>query len=235
MLQCLHWLSAWTFNLAVKIQTLETFVVGNPPPHYGGRYFIFVKLTTDTGIVGIGEVYTATFSPAVVQHMIEDVFEHHVLNSDPFHIERLWRRVYGRGYTLRPDLSLMSVLSGLEIACWDIVGKAVEKPVYELLGGKVHERLRSYTYIYPREGEGLEVYSDPDLAAERAIEYVDMGFTALKFDPAGPYTVYDGRQPSLEELDRSERFVKTLRKAVGNRATTSSSSTPIPGAVGGIT
>lgn len=202
----------------VKLQSLETFVVGNPPPHYGGRYFIFVRLETSCGIQGVGEVYTATFSPWVVQHMIEDVFEHHVLDANPFHIERLWRSVYGRGYTLRPDISLMSVLSGLECACWDIIGKATDKPVYELLGGKVHDRLRSYTYIYPRIGEDQSVYSDPDLAAERALEYVEMGFTALKFDPAGPYTVYDGRQPSLEELDRSERFVKTLRKAVGKRA-----------------
>jgi len=202
----------------MKIQKLDTYVVGNPPPHFGGQYFIFVRLTTDDGVEGFGEVYTATFSPAVVEAMIKDVFEHHFLDEDPFHIEKLWRRVYGRGYTLRPDVSLMSVLSGLEIACWDIVGKAVNKPVYELLGGKVHDRLRSYTYIYPREGEDNSVYSDPDLAAERALEYIDMGFTALKFDPAGPYSVYDGRQPSLTELDRSERFVKTLRKAVGTRA-----------------
>jgi len=210
-------LSIWKSRF-LKIQSLQTYIVGNPPPHFGGRYFIFLKLTTDTGIEGVGEVYTATFSPWVVKSMIEDVFACHVQDSDPFHIERLWRRVYGRGYTLRPDVSLMSVLSGLEMACWDIVGKAVNKPVYELLGGKVHERLRSYTYIYPRPGEDLSVYSDPDLAAERALEYLDMGFTALKFDPAGPYTVYDGRQPSMEELERSERFVKTLRSAVGKRA-----------------
>jgi len=202
----------------VKIESLETFVVGNPPPHYGGRYFIFVKLRTRCGIEGIGEVYTATFSPQVVAAMIEDVFEHHFVDTDPFHIEKLWRAVYGRGYTLRPDISLMSVLSGLETACWDIVGKAVDKPVYELLGGQVHDRLRSYTYIYPRKGEDESVYSDPDLAAERALEYVELGFTALKFDPAGAYTVYDGHQPSLADLDRSEKFVKTLRKAVGNRA-----------------
>ena len=202
----------------MKIQSLETFVVGNPPPHYGGQYFIFVRLTADNGITGVGEVYTATFSPHVVEAMINDVFEGHFLDADPFHIEKLWRRVYGRGYTLRPDLSLMSVLSGLETACWDIVGKAVDKPVYELLGGKVHDRLRSYTYIYPREGEDDTVYSDPDAAAERALEYVNMGFTAIKFDPAGPYSVYDGRQPSQTELDRSERFVKTLRSAVGTRA-----------------
>lgn len=202
----------------MKLKEIKTFVVGNPPPHYGGQYFIFVKLTTDDGIEGVGEVYTATFSPHVVEAMISDVFEKHFLDADPFHIERLFRRVYGRGYTHRPDISLMSVFSGLETACWDIVGKAVGKPVYELLGGKVHERLRSYTYIYPREGEDESVYHDADLAAERALEYVDMGFTAIKFDPAGPYSVYDGRQPSLTELDRSERFVKTIRSAVGNKA-----------------
>ena len=202
----------------MKIADLQTFVVGNPPPHHGGRYFIFVKLTTDDGIVGIGEVYTATFAPQVVEAMVQDVFERHVHGADPFHIERLWRRVYGRGFTLRPDLSLMSVLSGLECACWDIVGKAVNKPVYELLGGKVHERLRSYTYIYPRPGEDESVYADPELAAERALEYVEMGFTALKFDPAGAYSVFDGRQPSMQALERCETFVKTLRRAVGTRA-----------------
>jgi len=202
----------------VKIASLETFVVGNPPPHYGGRYFIFVKLRTACGVEGIGEVYTATFSPKVVVAMIEDVFERHFVDADPFHIEKLWRAVYGRGYTLRPDISLMSVLSGLETACWDIVGKSVDKPVYELLGGRIHDRLRSYTYIYPRTGEDESVYTDPDLAASRALEYVEMGFTALKFDPAGAYTVYDGHQPTLEDLDRSEKFVKTLRKAVGTKA-----------------
>lgn len=202
----------------MKIANLETFVVGNPPPHYGGRYFIFVKLTTNDGVCGIGEVYSATFSPAVVVAMVEDVFEMHVAGRDPFHIEKLWRAVYGRGYTLRPDVSLMGVLSALETACWDIVGKALDKPCHELLGGQVHERLRSYTYIYPREGEDDAVYRDPDLAAERALEYVDLGFTALKFDPAGPYTVYDGRQPFLEDLERSELFVKRIREAVGTRA-----------------
>ena len=68
---------------------------------------------------------------------------------DPFHIESLWRKVYSSGYSQRPDPSLMGVLSGIEIALWDILGKAIGKPVYELLGGRVHERLRSYTYIYP--------------------------------------------------------------------------------------
>ena len=202
----------------MKITTLETFVVANPPPHYGGRYFILVRLVTDDGIEGVGEVYAATFAPHVVEAMVRDVFEHHLLDEDPFRIERFWRAVYGRGYTLRPDVSLQGVTSGLETACWDIVGKATGKPVHELLGGRVHERLRSYTYLYPRPGEDESVYRDPDLAAERALEYVEMGFTAIKFDPAGPYTVYDGRQPFLEDLERSALFVRRIREAVGTRA-----------------
>ncbi len=202
----------------MKITEVKTFVVGNPPPHFGGRYFVFVKLTTDCGTEGIGEVYAATFGPHTLARMIEDVCERHVIGADPFKIERLWRAVYGRGYSLRPDLSLVGVLSGIEMACWDIVGKALDKPVYELLGGRVHERLRSYSYIYPEPGEDDSVYSDPDLAAERAAAYVAQGFTAVKFDPAGPYTVYDGRQPDLEALERSELFVRKLREAVGSGA-----------------
>ena len=207
----------------MKIKDLKTFVVGNPPPYFGGRYFIFVKLITDDGIEGVGEVYCATFAPHVIMKMIEDVFDRHVEGTDPFHIEKLWRNVYGRGYTLRPDVSLMGVLSGLEIALWDICGKTVGKPVYELLGGRVHEKLRTYTYLYPRDGAVFtenepHVYSDPYLAAQAAVEYVTQGFTAIKFDPAGPYSVFDPRQPSLDELERSELFCRLIREAVGSKA-----------------
>jgi len=204
------------------VKDLQTFVVGNPPPHKGGRYFIFVKLTTDDGITGIGEVYNATFAPAVVEHMIDDVFSAHVENTDPFQIETLWRNVYGRGYSMRPDISLMGVLSGLETALWDIIGKSTGKPVYSLLGGCVHEKIRTYTYLYPpgdvSANTAHPVYSDPDVAAARALEYVDQGFTAVKFDPAGAYTTFDPHQPDLESIRRSEQFVKTIREAVGTRA-----------------
>ncbi len=158
----------------MKIVDARTYVVGNPPPHYGGRYFIFLKLTTDSGIEGFGEVYAATFGPHTIARMIEDVCAHHVLGADPFKIEALWRRVYGSGYSLRPDLSLVSVLSGIEMACWDIIGKEVGKPVYELLGGQVHARLRSYSYLYPDtlDPADTRVYDDPDAAAEMAASYV---------------------------------------------------------------
>ena len=150
--------------------------------------------------------------------MCEDVFARYCEGHDPHDIEAMWRRVYSSGFTQHPDLTLMGVLSALEMACWDIVGKEAGQPVHKLLGGRVHERLRAYTYIYPRPGDASDVYHDPDLAAERAQLYLDMGFTALKFDPAGPYTAFDGRQLSLEALDLSERFCQRLREAVGSRA-----------------
>jgi 2-dehydro-3-deoxyphosphogalactonate aldolase len=150
--------------------------------------------------------------------MLEDVFARYFHGQDPHQIETLWRRVYSSGYTQHADLTLGAVLSALEMACWDIVGKEAGQPVYNLLGGRVHERLRSYTYIYARPGDKVDVYQDAALSAERAAEYVAQGFTAIKFDPAGPYSAFDGRQLSLEALDLCERFVRELRKAVGNRA-----------------
>jgi 2-dehydro-3-deoxyphosphogalactonate aldolase len=202
----------------VKIKDLKTFVVGNPPPGFGGRYFIFVKLTTDDGISGIGEVYCDTFGPKVIEAMIADMFERHVAGMDPFHIETLWRKAYGSGFTLRPDTSVMGVLSGIEIALWDIKGKALGKPVYELLGGRVHERIRSYTYIYPSEKQDDSIYWNAEASAERAAHYVKLGFTGIKFDPAAPYSVFDPRQPSQESLALCEKFVRLIREAVGTKA-----------------
>ena len=200
----------------MKITAVKTYVVGNPPPHFGGLYWIFLKLTTDSGVEGYGEVYSVPFHPRVVEQMIEDVCDRCVIGSDPFKIEKLWRVIYSSGFTQRPDTSIMGILSGIEMACWDIIGKELDKPVYELLGGQVWERLRSYTYLYPKESDKASVYSDPELAAQRALEYVEMGFTAVKFDPIGAYTAFDPRQLSLEALEQSEKFVATLREAVGS-------------------
>ena len=202
----------------MKLTDIQTFVVGNPPPHFGGRYFVFVKLTTDGNVSGIGEAYCVPFDPHLVARMIEDMFDRYVRGTDPHDIETMWRRIYSAGFTQHPDLTVMGVLSALEIACWDIVGKAANQPVYKLLGGQVHERLRSYTYIYPRAEDKTDVYHDPNLAATRASEYLAQGFTALKFDPAGPYSAFDGRQLSLEALELSEQFARLLREAVGNKA-----------------
>jgi len=201
----------------MKITDAKTYVVENPPPHFGGPYFVFLKLTTDSGIAGFGEAYCVPFRPQLVALMLEDVCERFVLGADPAKIERLWRLVYSGGYTQRPDTSMMGILSAIEMACWDIIGKEHNKPVYELLGGQVHEKLRAYTYLYPKESDPTDVYHDPHLAAERAAEYAKQGFTAVKFDPVGPYTAFDPRQLSLEMLEHSEKFVRIIREAVGSR------------------
>lgn len=201
----------------MKIISLETHVVAVPPPHIGGMYWLFVTLRTDCGIEGVGEVYAATFGPQAMVPVIEDVFARYLLEQDPHHIERFFRRAYSSGFTQRPDLTMMGVVSGLEMACWDIIGKAAGKPVHELLGGLVNERLRTYTYLYPKNARGEYDYDDPDLAAECAVAYRDQGFTALKFDPAGPYTAFSGHQLSLEVMDRCETFCRKIRDAVGNR------------------
>jgi galactonate dehydratase len=141
----------------MKIKDVETFVVGTPEGAPGGRYFLFVKLTTDGGVTGWGEAYGATFGPTVMAAAIEDTAARHLVGHDPHDIEALFRRCYSSGFTQRPDLSMMACYSALEMACWDIVGKEAGKPVHALIGGRVHEALRSYTYLYPAEGS---IYPD---------------------------------------------------------------------------
>ena len=209
----------------MKIVEVETFVVANPPPRHGGRYFIFVKLTTDNGVSGIGEAYAASFNPHLIAKMIEDIADRFLIGENPFHIETFWRRSYGVGYTLRPDPTLCGVISSLEMACWDLIGKECNKPIYELLGGRVHEGLRAYTYLYPPDGDDTynpstekHIYNDPSLAAEAATAAVEKGFTAVKFDPASSYSVFDGRQPTPSELEFCESMVKALRETLGTKA-----------------
>ena len=214
----------------MKIADVKTYVVGNPPPHRGGPYFVFVKLISDDGIEGIGEAYGVPFHPKVVTKMIEDVAERHVVGIDPFQIERLWRIVYSRAYAQHPDFALMGVLSAVETACWDIVGKSLNQPIYNLLGGRVHEKLRSYTYIYPAPddfpssaGEEMDpieigdIFGDAERAPKRAAEYVSQGFTAVKFDPIMPMSAFYPRQLSLAALSNAELVVKNIREAVGDR------------------
>lgn len=198
------------------IERLQTHIVEVPPPHIGGAYWIFVTLTTNCGITGVGEVYASTFHPTVMEAALQDVFERYLKGHDPHHVERFYRECYSSGFTQRPDLTMMGAFSGLEMACWDIIGKAANKPVYELIGGKVLDRLRSYTYLYPEDKDGNHNYDCPDLAAECALENMEKGFTAVKFDPAGPYSAYSGHYISLETMQRCEIFCEKIRAAVGN-------------------
>ncbi len=210
----------------MKITDVRTWAVANPPPHRGGPCWVFLRLTTDNGLHGYGEAYGVPFSPRVTCRMIEDVAEQHVIGADPFRIETLWRRIYSRAYGQHPDHALMGVLSGLEIACWDVIGKALDQPVYNLLGGQVNETLRSYTYLYPPTAaeadsddplEIANIFGDPEAGPQRAAEYVAMGFTALKYDPIMPMGSFDPRQLSLQALDNAELMTRNMREAVGSR------------------
>lgn len=203
----------------MRLKDIKTFIVGNPPPSYGGRYFLFVRVETDNGIRGYGEIYAASVGPRVQCAAAEDLFARHCAGMSPFDVEKLFRRFHSSGFSQRPDPTVMGAFSAIEMACWDIVGKALEQPVHKLMGGLVNERVRSYTYLYPDDAQDpATFYNDPDLSAERALAYVDQGFTALKFDPAGPYTINDPHQPAMIDLDRCERFCARIREAVGTRA-----------------
>ncbi len=213
----------------MKITDFKTFVVGNPPPHRGGGYFTFVKLITDDNTVGYGETFGVPFHPHTTARMIEDICARYVMGADPVRTERLWRIIYSSGYCQRPEMSLVGVLSGIEMACWDIVGKALDQPVYNLLGGQVHEKLRSYTYVYPAGddfaagGDAVDhlaiadAFGDAEVTPERAAAYVAQGFTAVKFDPVMPMGAFDPRQLSLQALDNAELVVKNVRQAVGGK------------------
>jgi len=203
----------------MKLKDLEIFTVAPPKPGWGGRYWTFVKLTTDNGIVGYGECYASTVGPKAMNAVIEDVFSRHMAGTNPEEVELMFRRAYSAGFTQRPDPTVMGAFSGLEIACWDIMGKARGRPVHAMIGGKLNERLRSYTYLYPEPGkETGEFWVDPDMAGEAALRFVNMGFTAVKFDPAGPYTIRGGHDPSGTDISRSAAFCKAIREAIGDRA-----------------
>ncbi|MEC8574297.1 MAG: mandelate racemase/muconate lactonizing enzyme family protein [Pseudomonadota bacterium] len=203
----------------MKLQDLDVIITAPPAPGWGGRYWILVKLTTDTGITGWGECYAATIGPEAMRHVIEDVFNRHMQGQSPENIEWMFRRVYSSGFTQRPDLTVMGAFSGLEIACWDILGKDRDRPVHALMGGRMNDRLRAYTYLYPQDGHDIDAFwNDPDLAAESAAAMVSKGYTAVKFDPAGPYTMRGGHMPAQSDIAQSVAFCRAIRDAVGERA-----------------
>jgi len=203
----------------MKLTDLDVIVTSPPAPGWGGQYWILVKLTTDTGIIGWGECYASSVGPGAMTHVIRDVFERYFLNEHPQNVERMFRRTFSSGFTQRPDLTVMGAFSGLEIACWDILGKDLDKPVWALLGGMMNERVRAYSYLYPLAHHDLRSFwTSPDGAAESAIDLVSRGYTAVKFDPAGPYTMRGGHQPALSDISLSVAFCKAIREAVGDKA-----------------
>ncbi len=205
--------------MTMKLADLEVIVTAPPAPGWGGRYWILVKLTTDTGITGWGECYAASVGPDAMEAVIRDVFERHMAGENPENIERMFRRAYSSGFTQRPDLTVMGAFSGLEIACWDILGKDRDRPVWALIGGRMNERVRAYSYLYPGPQHPLpEFWGNADMAAEAALDLVERRYTAVKFDPAGPYTMRGGHQPSGYDIETSRAFCAAIREAVGPRA-----------------
>ncbi|MDF0599165.1 mandelate racemase/muconate lactonizing enzyme family protein [Psychromarinibacter sp. C21-152] len=203
----------------MRLKDLDIVVTAPPPPGWGGRYWIFVKLTTDDGITGWGECYAATVGPDAMRAVITEVFERHMAGESPENVEWMFRKVYSSGFTQRPDLTVMGAFSGLEIACWDILGKARDRPVWALLGGRMNERIRAYSYLYPLAHHALpEFWVDPQAAAESALHLVGQGYTAVKFDPAGPYTVRGGHHPAQSDISTSVAFCRSIREAIGDRA-----------------
>ena len=202
----------------MRLADLEIFVIAPPAPGWGGRYWIVPKLTTACGITGYGECYAASVGPAAMRAVIEDVFARHMEGENPENIELMFRRAYSAGFTQRPDLTVMGAFSGLEIACWDILGKARDRPVHALIGGRMNDRLRAYTYLYPDAHHPLpDFWTDPVAAAEVALARAEEGYTAVKFDPAGPYTIRGGHSPARPDIALSETFCARIREAAGDR------------------
>ena len=186
----------------MKLQDLEVIVTSPPAPGWGGRYWIFVKVTTDNGIVGIGECYASSVGPTTMSHVIHDVFDRHMEGQSPEDVELMFRRAYSSGFTQRPDLTVMGAFSGLEIACWDILGKARERPIWALLA---HHDIN-------------EFWGNAAQTAEAALAAVGKGYTAVKFDPAGPYTLRGGHMPAMTDINQSVKFCAAIREAVGSKA-----------------
>jgi galactonate dehydratase len=182
----------------LKISAMRTVVVGTP-----WRNMTIVELATDDGLTGVGEVRMLNHTDALLGYLRE-ASVNHVIGSDPFEIERLVSRMY-RGDFGRAGEIVMSGISTVEQACWDIVGKALGQPVYRLLGGAVRDRIKAYAngwYTVERTPEEFHA------AAQRVVE---RGYRALKVDPFG------AGQFELDRIEtlRSIALIEAVRDAVG--------------------
>lgn len=202
----------------MKIKDVKFYPIKVRNNAKGGVYWFLLKLTTDSNVSGWGEIIWNSYDPATLKHMVYDIAENYIIGSDPFAIEKTWGKIFAKHCKMHVDLSTMGIISGYEIACWDIIGKETNQPIYNLLGGMVNERIRTYTYLYEKEDRIFceDFWQLPDECAKRAKEYVDMGFTAVKLDPLSPYLdSYAVHMPGRESLLRAEKTIKNIREAVG--------------------
>lgn len=181
----------------MRITELSTFVVdGN------WRNLVYVKVSTDAGITGYGEATLETRESAVCA-CVKDL-QRYVLGRDPFEIERIWNTMYRDGYWGAGPIA-STAMGGIEMALWDIVGKKLGQPVYNLLGGRMRRRLKTYI-----NGWYFGI-TDPDKLADRAGEMVERGFRAMKWDPFR----ISGREISKEDLQYAMEVVGKVRDRVG--------------------
>jgi len=181
----------------MKITRLETMMV-----NAGLRNYLFIHLHTDTGMTGIGEA-SLEWQEKAVEAICHEWVEDRVLGRDPFDIEAvvggMIRDQYQGGSTV------MTAISGVELAMWDLVGKACGQPVYRLLGGRYHRRIPAYANGWYGGARTAGDY------AVRAREAVAMGYRALKMDPFG--TAWKD-MPS-EDIEAAVELVAAVRDAVG--------------------
>jgi galactonate dehydratase len=181
----------------MRITRFETFL-----PNAGWRNYLFIRLTTDTGLTGVGEA-SLEWQEKTVETLCHEWVEERVLGKDPFDIERvvggMIRDQYQGGSTV------MTAISGVEIAMWDIIGKSCGQPVYRLLGGRCHQKIPAYANAWYGGARSPQEY------AERAKEAVARGYSALKFDPFGSAW----KDMSSDEIEAAVALVAAVREAVG--------------------
>ena len=190
--------------------------------HGGMRTWTFVKVSTDEGIVGWGDASEWVRAQAH-KTVVEEDLAPLVLGENPFDIERLWQKMWVASYCGGKDLRV--AMTGIETALWDIVGKALNTPVYNLLGGKCYDRIRLYydncdAYRAGYQGGTKWQPGDDSLEgiAKQARYIQELGFTALKLHPMGlanrPAVT---RTASLEAIEATVAKVAAVREAVGSK------------------
>lgn len=182
----------------MKISAVNTHFVNVGP----NRTWVLVKVSTDEGIHGWGEAGIEGKEKAVAAAISE--LERQLIGRDPFQIELLWQEMYRNAFWVGGPV-LTSAISGVEHALWDIKGKALGVPVWQLLGGKVRDRVRAYANGWFR---GCKT---PKQFAKAAVDTVEMGYTALKWDPFGGASLFINHEQ--EEL--AVAIVREVRNAVG--------------------
>jgi galactonate dehydratase len=174
------------------------------------RNWVFVKVETDEdGLYGWGEA-TLEWKTHGVVGSVADV-SRFVVGEDPRRIEHLYQMMV-RQYFWRPGIEGMSAISGIEQALWDIKGKLLGVPVYELLGGRVRDRVRMYNHLGAGLMTSMYESTDPEQFAERALMVKELGYDAIKFMAVPRTEPVEGTR----SVRYAESLVRAVREAVGD-------------------